>query len=85
MAFADVAFKITAGALGLATLVLGADLVQAMTKEAVLGKVGHLTRTACLLLRFAQHAWGVKLTLHRCTQPSTDTQAKESQEPSPRP
>lgn len=39
MAFADTAFKAVAGGLGLATLLLGADLVHAMTKEAIVGKV----------------------------------------------
>ena len=38
MAFVDVVFKTTAGALGLATLVLGADMVYAMSKEAIVGK-----------------------------------------------
>ena len=34
----DLAFKASAGFLGIATLVLGADLVSAMTREALFGK-----------------------------------------------
>ena len=34
----DLAYKTSATLLGLATLVLGADLVHAMTKEALVGK-----------------------------------------------
>lgn len=38
MALADIVYKATAGALGLATLVFAADLVHAMTKQAIVGK-----------------------------------------------
>ena len=59
MAFADIAFKAVAGGLGLATLVLGADLVHAMTKEAIVGKapVGwflHVFRLQAFRLRTQQ-------------------------------
>lgn len=91
MALADIAYKATAGALGLATLLFAADLVQAMTKQAIIGKspvrmlwecrnrhFDTLSAYACML--FCE-SYCTQAQLFPAMQPSADVQATQAREP----
>ncbi len=60
----DLAFKTSATLLGVATLVLGADLVHAMTKEALVGKTPvSQHRTSIGRASHRRHVWHCSVTV----------------------